>query len=61
MSKLGFELPDELENCLKQYIPWGIKGAVITELIWQFVESAAKDPVIVDDIIQAVIKRDRRT
>ncbi len=42
-SKLGFELPNGLDRRLRKYIPWGSKGAIITELLYQLVEAAEKD------------------
>ena len=43
MSKLGFELPDDLDKVMHQYIPWGSKGVVITELLYQLMDKAKKD------------------
>ncbi len=43
MSKLGFILPNGLDQRLRRFIPWGSKGAIIIELLYQLVERAEKD------------------
>ena len=43
MSKLGFELPPELDVLVRQFVPWGSKGTIITELLWQLMDKAKKD------------------
>ena len=58
MSKLGFDLPDDLEKQMRQFIPWGSKGAIITELLWQLMERAKKDKgKSVYEVIQAANRR----
>ena len=58
MSKLGFDIPDDLEKLLHQYVPWGSKGTIITELLWQLIDKAKKDKGrSVYDVIAAARKR----
>ena len=58
MSKLGFDIPDDLEKQLHQYIPWGSKGTIIIELLWQLMEQARKNKgKAVYDVITAARRR----
>lgn len=43
MSKLGCIIPDELDERLHRFIPWGSKGDIITELLWQLADKCSKD------------------
>ncbi len=43
MAKLGLIVPHSLDKRLSQYIPWGSKGAVITELLYDLADRAEQD------------------
>ncbi len=58
MSRLSVELPTSLDTRLDTYIPWGSKGAIITEILWQLVEHADKDKgACIYELIKAANKR----
>lgn len=60
MSKLSVQLPRDLENILDRYIPWGSKGAVVTEVMWQIAEQAQKDGgKSIYNLIQASVERNK--
>lgn len=55
MAKLGFDLPQDLEDKLRPILPWGAKTAVIEELLWQLAERG--DPGEVYMLVQLRAKR----
>ena len=62
VAKLSVELPDTLEDILKQYIPWGSKGTIVTELLWQLADAAKADGgKTVYELIRASQDRETRT
>lgn len=48
MAKLGVELPYELDERLRAFVPWGNKGKLIEGLLILAVESAENDHGTVD-------------
>lgn len=43
MAKLGVELPDELDERLRAFVPWGNKGKLVEGLLILAAESAEND------------------
>lgn len=61
MSKLSAEIPSRLDDGLSQFIPWGSKGVVVTELLWQLLERARRDDgKCIYDLIRESGERERR-
>ena len=42
MTKLGFNIPDDLDERLRKFVPWGSKGIVVEGLIRAMVEREEK-------------------
>jgi hypothetical protein len=43
VSRLSVDIPEALDAKLDAYIPWGSKGVVVEELLWQLVDEADRD------------------
>ena len=56
--RLSVDLPAELELALDSYIPWGSKGPVVVELLYQLTEECKRtDGKCIYELIQAGQRR----
>jgi len=55
-ARLSVDIPQELQQKLREVIPWGTLGRIVNIMLWDLVEAIEKNPNVLGALLSRYMK-----